>query len=362
MRRMRTGLAAAILTYLLAVMALGQVAELQDRLISVFEATAPAVVHITVRGTAEDLFMRPVPVEGSGSGFLYDDLGHIVTNYHVIEGADEILVAFDEVVCCRAVVVGTDPSTDLAVIKVEPTDLPAPLALADSDHLRIGQFVVAIGNPFGLDQTMTFGIVSALERTIRSPDGRFVGEAIQTDAAVNPGNSGGPLLDLHGHVIGVTSQIISPVRASAGIAFAISSNTVSRVVPALIETGRYPHAYLGLSGVGLTAAVRQQFAESGITLPSETGILVTDVAEGGPAQLAGILPGTESVTIRGFDLQIGGDILLSIDGRPLNSLTDLVFYLDVETRVGDTVELGLLRSGERIDVEAILQERPESNS
>ena len=239
----------------IGVAAVGSTTSWQDQLIAVFESASPAVVHIRVRGTTEDMFMRPVPVEGAGSGFLVDRNGHIVTNYHVIEGAEEIRVAFGAVDCCPAEIVGIDPSTDLAVIRVFREDLPEPLEPADSHQVQVGQLVVAIGNPFGLDQTMTFGIVSALQRIIRSPDGRFVGEVIQTDAAINPGNSGGPLLDLDGRVIGVTSQIISPIRAFAGVAFAISSNTVSRVVPALISQGRYPHPYLGISGISLTPAL-----------------------------------------------------------------------------------------------------------
>jgi len=185
--------------------------------------------------------MQPIPTEGSGSGFLIDAAGHIVTNYHVVAGADLVTVAFAGVQCCEAQVVGTDSSTDLAVLRVKRSDLPIPLELADSDGLRIGQFVVAIGNPFGLEQTLTLGVISALGRVIQSPDDRFIDEAIQTDAAINPGNPGGPLLDLDGKVIGVNSQIISPSRASAGIGFAVSSNTVRRVVPELIATGRDPH-------------------------------------------------------------------------------------------------------------------------
>ena len=187
---------AGLMAVVLGTAGAAQVAALQDAVIGVFEEASPAVVHIAVRGTTENLFMQPVPVEGSGSGFLYDGAGHIVTNYHVIEGAEEITVSFDRVECCSAEIIGLDPSTDLAVIRVDSQDLPEPLPLADSDELQVGQFVVAIGNPFGLEQAMTFGIISALGRVIQSPDGRFVGEAIQTDAPVNPGNSGGPLLDL----------------------------------------------------------------------------------------------------------------------------------------------------------------------
>ena len=355
---LRKGIGAVLVTFLIGWGALGQVLELQEQLISIFESASPAVVYITVRGTTVDIFMRPVPFEGSGSGFLFDSSGHIVTNYHVIENADEITVAFDDVVCCQAELVGTDPSTDLAVIRVEPIGLPDPLTLADSDRLRVGQFVIAIGNPFGLNQTMTFGIVSALERTIQSPDGRFVGEAIQTDASVNPGNSGGPLLDLDGRVVGVTSQIISPVRASAGVAFAISSNTVARVIPSLIATGSYPHAYLGISGFGLTPGILQLFRDDGIPVPAEDGILVTSVLEDGPADLAGIRAGSKWVEVGGVDVLIGGDVIVAINDQPIVSITELVFFLDTETVVGDTIQLTILREGEILTIPAVLQERP----
>ena len=349
---------AVVLAGMIGWSVLGQITELQEQLVSIFESASPAVVYITARGTREDRFMRPVPFEASGTGFLIDWQGHIVTNYHVIENADEITVAFNDIECCRAEVIGTDPSTDLAVIRVELADLPTPLELADSDQLRVGEFVVAIGNPFGLNQTMTFGIVSALERTIQSPDGRFVGEAIQTDAPVNPGNSGGPLLNLDGHVVGVTSQIISPVAASAGIAFAISSNTVAHVVPSLIATGSYPHSYLGISGFGLTSGILDLFRADGIPLPAERGILVTSVSQFGPADLAGIRAGTELVQVDGVHVFIGGDVIVAIDDQPIESIVDLVFYLDVRTLVGDTIQVTVLRDGEQLIIPALLQERP----
>ncbi len=334
----------------------------QEDLISVFSSASPAVVHIRVRSTVEDALMRPIPVEGAGSGFLIDSLGHIVTNYHVIEGAEEITVAFGAVDCCPAEIIGTDPSTDLAVIRVDRDSLPEPLVFADSDGLRVGQLVVAIGNPFGLDQTMTFGIVSALQRTIRSPDGRFVGEAIQTDAAINPGNSGGPLLDLDGKVIGVNSQIISPVRAFAGVAFAISSNTVSRVASSLISVGRYPHPYLGVTGLSLTPSVLQLLREEGIWVPESEGILITSVVPGSPADLAGLRAGDETVSLAGVELRVGGDVLQAIDGRALETLTDLLRYLDTSTRVGASVRLTILREGESQTLIAVLQERPGEES
>ena len=350
------------LVAVLSVAGMGQVIELQQAVVDVFSLAAPAVVHITVRGTAEDFMMQPIPVEGTGSGFLYDPDGNIVTNFHVVEGAEEITVSFDRVECCPATVVGLDPSTDLAVIRVRPEDLPNPLELADSDAIHVGQFVVAIGNPFGLEQAMTFGIVSALGRVIQSPDGRFVGEAIQTDAPINPGNSGGPLLDLEGRVIGVNSQIISPVRGSTGIGFAIPSNTVVRIADALIANGRYPHPYLGLNGYGLTPELIQLFRENDATLPLERGLMVTRVVAEGPAMVAGIQAAQMVLEVGGFDVPVGGDIIVSIDGVAVESMLDVVLYLDLETSVGDTVVLEVLRDGESLNVPLILGERPEAAS
>jgi len=357
------GFAAAIgLAAMLSLAAGGQVAELQRAIVDVFDSAAPAVVHITVRGTAEDFMMQPVPVEGTGSGFLYDIDGHIVTNFHVVEGAEEITVSFNRVECCPATVVGLDPSTDLAVIRVLPEDLPAPLELANSDALHVGQFVVAIGNPFGLEQAMTFGIVSALGRIIQSPDGRFVGEAIQTDATINPGNSGGPLLDLEGRVVGVTSQIISPVRGSSGIGFAIPANTVARVANALIRDGRYAHPYLGLSGYGLSPELIQLFRRNDVPLPFDSGLMVTRIVADGPAMMAGLQAARMALQVGGFEVPVGGDIVLAIDGNPVESMLDVILYLDLETQVGDTVVLRVLREEEILELPIILGERSDAIS
>ena len=220
---------------------------LEAQVEAVYDMVGPAVVNVTSVSYAYDFFFRPIPQEGTGSGFIYDTEGHIVTNYHVVKDAEELSVTLTDGQVYQAEIVGVDPSNDLAVIHIQADDLPQPVALGDSDSLRVGQFVVAIGNPFGQVGSLTVGVVSALGRIIESPDGRFIGEAIQTDAAINPGNSGGPLLDLRGRVIGVNSQIISPSRASAGIGFAVPADTVQRVVPQLIAQGRYPHPWLGSS-------------------------------------------------------------------------------------------------------------------
>jgi S1-C subfamily serine protease len=246
---------------------------LEAQVVIVYDQAGSAVVNITSRVIAHDRFMQPIPQEGTGSGFVYDTEGHIVTNYHVVADAESVSVALSSGKVYMATIVGVDPSSDLVVLHIETENLPAPIPLGDSDQLRVGQFVVAIGNPFGLERTLTVGVISALSRVIQSPDGRFIGEAIQTDAAINPGNSGGPLLDLQGRMIGVNSQIVSPVRGSAGIGFAVSSNTVRRVVPQLIAHGRYPHPWLGVSVLPFDLQGAQILREAGMDVPVDEGLL-----------------------------------------------------------------------------------------
>ena len=338
--------------------------ELENQMITVYEAVSPAVVNITVRGYVYDMYMRAVPQEGGGSGFLYDDQGHIVTNYHVVQNADELMVMFADEQVYEAKIVGIDPSNDLAVIRVDVEDgLPTPMDLGDSDQLRVGQFVLAIGNPFGVGQTLTTGVISALGRIIESPDPegtRFIGEAIQTDAAINPGNSGGPLLDLNGRVIGVNSQIISPSQASAGIGFAVSSNTVRRVVPELIARGYYPHPWLGTYMISLSPAASEVFREAGMDLPVDHGMLVTEAVEGGPADEAGIQGGDRMVRIGRYQIALGGDVIVAIDDVPINNYQDLNVYLETQTVVGDTVQVTVLRAGEELTVPVTLGERPQT--
>ena len=334
---------------------------LEDQVIAVYETVGPSVVNITNRNYAYDRFMRAVPLEGSGSGFVYDAEGHIVTNYHVIEDADELVVTLSTGEEYEAEVVGTDPANDLAVIHIDAgASLPAPVALADSGALRVGQFVVAIGNPYGLDQTLTTGVVSALGRVIESPeDDRFIGEAIQTDAAINPGNSGGPLLDLRGRVIGVNSQIISPSGASSGIGFAVSSDTVHRVVPQLIAQGYYSHPWLGTQMLPLTATTAQAFREAGMDVTVESGLLVLETVDGGPADEAGLEGGDRVARVGNYRIPLGGDVITAIDGEPVGSFQDLTVYLETETTIGDTVTLTVIRDGYEQSVQVTLEERPQ---
>jgi len=333
--------------------------ELEAQIEGVYRQAGKSVVFISSTVIQYDFFMQPIPQEGSGSGFVYDSAGHIVTNYHVVADADEVSVAFTDGASYPAEVVGEDPATDLAVLHIDPANLPPPLAVADSELLRVGQFVVAIGNPFGLESTLTLGIISALGRVIESPNGRFIGEAIQTDAAINPGNSGGPMLNLLGQVIGVNSQIISPSGASAGIGFAISANTVRRVVPALIAQGRYPHPYLGVNILAITADVKDVLQQAGMAIPVDEGIVVMEVVTGGPAELGGIRGGSRLVQIGRVQVPLYGDIITAINGVPMTSGQDLTLYLDTKASVGDTVQVTVVRAGGELTLPVVLQERPQ---
>ncbi len=331
---------------------------LEGQIEAIYREYGPSVVNITSRVISYDFFMQPFPQEGTGSGFVYDREGHIVTNYHVVENADEVIVAFESGATYPAQVIGEDPSTDLAVLQVDADDLPQALTIGDSDRLRVGQFAVAIGNPFGLERTLTLGVISALERVIESPNGRFIGEAIQTDAAINPGNSGGPMLNLNGEVIGVNSQIISPSGASAGIGFAIPSNTVQRIVTQLIARGSYPHPWLGVNLVGLSQDVIALFEEAGMDITVDEGLMVLEVVQGSPADRAGLRGAQQVVRINRTQVPIGGDILIAVDGQPMKAAQDLTLYLEAERLVGETVRLSIVRDGREMQINATLAERP----
>jgi S1-C subfamily serine protease len=302
--------------------------------------------------------------QGLGSGFVWDEEGHIVTNNHVVANASEIEVTFADGVAVPAELVGADPDSDLAVIVVDPKGLDLqPVAVADSTGAKVGQFVVAIGNPFGLEGSMTFGIVSALGRTLPANggiEGMFGGgsytipDIIQTDAPVNPGNSGGVLLDLEGQLIGVPTAIESSSGASAGIGFAVPSTIVAKVVPELIKDGKFEHPYIGISGGTLSP----DLAEAMDLPATQRGALVATVAEGGPAADAGLRPSEETAQIDGREVQVGGDIIIGIDGQPVRRFDDLVTYLARAGVVGKTVELRILRDGEEQRVELTLGQRP----
>lgn len=335
--------------------------ELEAQVTGVYDEAAPSVVNITSRRVVTDFFMRSSAQEGTGSGFVWDDQGHIVTNYHVIQNADQVLVTFASGNTYEAQFIGADATNDLAVIQVDAgDDLPLPLGLADSTQLRVGQFVIAIGNPFGLDSTLTLGVISALGRVIESPEeSGFIGEAIQTDAAINPGNSGGPLLDLRGRVVGVNSQIISPSGASAGIGFAVSARTVGRVVPALIEQGYYAHPTLGIETVDLTPSAIRILREAGMDVQVESGVLVISVTRGGPAEEAGVQGAQRQVNLGRYRIPVDGDIIVAVDGLPVTAMEDLTVYLETQTEVGDTVELTVVRADAQMQISVRVAATPQ---
>jgi S1-C subfamily serine protease len=330
-------------------------------LINVYERVNPAVVNVDVSAEVEEGELAEF---GSGSGFVLDAEGHIVTNYHVVAEADEVRVTFSDGMVLAAEVLGTDPFADLSALKVTPPegyDL-IPAELGDSDTLKVGQRVIAIGNPFGLSGSMTVGIVSGVGRTLPSgvvtQTGLFSNPLIiQTDAAINPGNSGGPLLDSHGRVIGVNVAIRSTSGLNSGIGFAVPVNTVKRIVPQLIENGKAEYPYLGISsqsGVSL-AELAEEF-----DLPVRQGVLIANVALGSGAAKAGLRGGERTVSFRGGEIALGGDIIIAIDGVPINNFDELLAYLVSNTDVGQEIIVTIVRDGETLDVPVTLTARPDS--
>ncbi len=322
----------------------------EQLLIELYQRVNPAVVAILV-ATADG--------GAQGSGFVYDTEGHVVTNNHVVQGATDIEVDFASGFKTHGRVVGTDPDSDLAVIKMDelPPGGVTPLPLGDSDQLQVGQRVLAIGNPFGLEGTMTMGIVSALGRTVqgtRNPqDGPpfSTPDVIQTDAAINPGNSGGPLLNLSGEVVGINAQIDTATGTNSGVGFAIASNTVRQVVPYLIADGKFVYPYLGVQSQEEISL----FVQDALNLPQATGAYVTNVIAGGPAEQAGLRGDSAG---EGQDLRGDGDLITAIDGREVKVFSDLLSYLVNHTRPGQTVTLTVLRAGQTVEVAVVLGERP----
>ncbi len=343
----------------------------------IYEQVTPSVVNIQVVGEASALSQdhpvipglpldpslpqEPLPQQGLGSGFVWDKEGHIVTNNHVVAGAQEITVTFSDDTTVPAEVVGADPHSDLAVLKVDlaPERLQ-PVQMADSTQVQPGQLAVAIGNPFGLEGTMTVGFVSALGRSLPVAASNLMAptytipDIIQTDAPINPGNSGGVLVNDEGQVIGVPTAIESPVRANAGIGFAVPSVIVQNVVPILIRDGQYEHPWLGISGTSLDS----ELAEEMDLGADQRGVLVMEVVDGSPADEAGLRAGDRQVERRGRTVALGGDLIVAIDGQPVDEFEDLVTYLVRSTSVGQTVTLTLLREGRQETVQVTLAARP----
>jgi len=353
-----SGLAAPAATPLTA-----PVADQSGRALSVndiYSKDAPGVAFIRADAAgsqeASDPFGQPGGGGGTatGSGFVIDGEGRIVTNAHVVEGAEEISVTLGEDGdTYEAELLGADASTDVAVIQVDaPAEVLHPLTLGDSSQVEVGDAAVAIGNPFGLDRTATAGIISAIQREIRSPNGFTITDAIQTDAPINPGNSGGPLLDSAGRVIGINSQIAGG-EGNVGIGFAVPINTAREIAQQLVDDGEVQHAFLGVSGTDLTSEIADV-----LNLDRDGGALVQSVVPGSPADEAGLEAGDAEVTVGGQPFQAGGDLIVAVDGEPVATMTDVIAAVDSK-QPGEAVELTLLRNGEERSVEVELTERPE---
>jgi len=338
--------------------ALGPATQVEAQVEQVYQQASPGVVYITSVSPASDSYVPGQVLQITGSGFVFDTQGHIVTNYHVVENAGSVTVALISGEVYTATILATDYLTDMAVLHVSAKNLPAPLVLGESAQLQVGQFVIAIGNPFGLTHTVTLGIVSALQRVIRSPAGHFIGNSIQTDAATNPGSSGGPLLNLDGQVIGMNSQILGATGMDVGVSFAIASCCISKVVPELIASGHFPHPWLGVSLMDLSPEAAAKFEQAGMPLPVEKGLLIVEVTPGSPAAQAGLRGGSRVVSVEGTDLALGGDIITAINGLAMTSDEQLVLYLEAETPVGDSVRATFLREGREMNVSITVGDLP----
>lgn len=316
-----------------------------------FAKVEKSVVQITDSDETNPLDSR------LGSGFVYDTNGHIITNYHVVNGGGRLDVTFLDGTVYRATLIGSDPFTDLAVLYVEdvPREKLVPLPLGNSSNIRVGEQVAAIGNPFGLSGSMSAGIVSGVGRLIPTQEagGFSIPDVIQTDAPINPGNSGGPLLNMRGEVIGINSAIFSTTGQFAGVGFAIPSDTMTKVVPSLITTGSFKHPWLGVSGRDMTPGIADR-----LNLEEPRGFLVMEVVAGSPAEQAGIRGGNQEVVIDGVPVMLGGDVIISIDDRTVRKIDDILVYLQRDKEVGDELKLTILRDGQEMNVTAVLAARP----
>ena len=322
-------------------------ADVEEQLvINVYAQVSPAVVCVT----AKDEFGGCI-----GSGFVIDKEGHVVTNNHVATAAADLLVTLADDHTVPATVVGTDPGSDLAVLQIDvPPEELTVAVLGESASLQVGQRAIAIGNPFGLERTITTGVISSLGRTLERDDSDFqLAQVIQTDAAINPGNSGGPLLDSRGRVIGVNTAIRSLTGVNSGVGFAIPVDTVKRVVPELIAHGRYRHTWVGIRGRTITREIVEAMG-----LPVELGVLVAEVEPDSPADKAGLRGGEREVTVAGMPMLAGGDIIIAIEGQSISDFADLINYLVANTSVGDVVRLTIIRGDKQLEIQVTLAERP----
>ena len=319
--------------------------------VRIYRQASPAVANILTKATEYDFFMDPVPVEGAGSGFVIDPRGFILTNYHVVAGAQTIEVILGDQSHYAAKFIGADQRNDVALVKIEPKGKQlTALPLGDSSTLQVGQKVLAIGDPFGFQSTLTTGVVSALGRTVQTSQTTFIDEAIQTDASINRGNSGGPLINTHGEVIGINSAIYTPSGTTAGIGFAIPINTAKLIANDLISEGRVRRAYLGVQ----TVPVGGWLAEA-LDLPVQDGLLVEQTTKGSPAAAAGIRGGDRVAEAGMRRIVIGGDVIVALDGQKVANQFDMNVLLN-RKRPGDTVTLTVYRGAKKVDVPVKLGE------
>ena len=321
--------------------------------IAVYEKVADGVVNVTSTAMQLDFFFNAFPTQGSGSGSIIDTKGYILTNHHVVADAQKLEVTLGDGSKWPAKLVGSDPDNDLAVIKIDvPKEKLKIISMGDSKNLRIGQKVLAIGNPFGLQRTLTTGIISSLGRTIRSEVGTLIEDVIQTDAAINPGNSGGPLLNSDGEIIGINSAILSPSGGSVGIGFAIPVNTAKRVIPELLSKGYVTYPWIGATIQSLIPEIAKSRK-----LKIERGAMIAEVVKGGPADKAGLKGGNQRVQVGNMIVLVGGDIVVKADQHDVKTNDELIHYIR-EKRPGDTILLKVYRDGNFVDVKVTLSERP----
>jgi S1-C subfamily serine protease len=320
-------------------------------LVELFEKSEESVVKIKVERIGS-----VTNTGGVGSGFVYDNLGHIITNAHVVDGANKTTVTFLDGTQYNAEIIGEDKFTDIAVIKVsEKPRLLHPLQIGDSSLLQVGEQVAAIGNPFGLSGSMTSGIVSQMGRLIATPDTGFsIPDVIQTDAAINPGNSGGPLLNMKGQVVGINTAIQSITGEFVGIGFAVPSNTVSKIVPALIEDGKYHHPWIGITGKDIDPDLARALG-----LKQAKGFMIITIVDGSPADKAGLKGVSMTVEVGGKEYPVDGDIIISVDDKEVREISDILIHLQREKSIGDEMIVGILRGGEFLHITLELVERPD---
>lgn len=333
----------------------GSLVACEEVVVQVYENASPGVVYVENQRRARGLL--GLPSQGSGSGFVIDQEGHILTNYHVVSNADKLLVALADGTTTEATVVGSDPGNDIALIKIDvAADKLRPIPLGDSSKLKVGQLAIAIGNPYGLERTVTTGVVSSLGRSMKSDTGRSIRDVIQTDAAINPGNSGGPLLNSQGEVIGINTAIESPSGGSVGIGFAVPVNSAKAALDGMKAGETIEHAWLGITGIKVTADLAEM-----LDLGVDQGAYVLSVTKGGPAAKAGLhgaSVSTEDITSP-KDMPEGGDVMVAIDGKAVSSVEDVASYIDTK-RPGDTVKVKVIRDKNEVEIDVTLAEWPEN--